>query len=350
LVELTRILQSSRNFENNGDPFSVMDNANHINSVAGVLKSYFRKLDEALFSETYFDQLMNITRYHGLTVKDKDAVEKSDFVLKIREVLQQWSDPCIVVTRYLFSFLHDLAKYSEETQMDPFNLAICFGPSLCPIPDNKDLVQHTNLVNDLIKTFIMFCHEIFNFHIEGPVYISVSDRTTGASAEEKEAASIESVDLPQTVQYAVAVYDFTSETAQAPSFCAGDTLVLYSQASQDWWRGNKDGEEGLIAASYIRLVSPEELAAGSDQEQEQSQLSPDYPRKLSDDGIISKLPSFKSNIKMWEQKTLDRKTTKGGATNKAPDLLKDVLNKSQERLTVTTEDKKDTIVVVDTPV
>ena len=38
--------------------------------------------------------------------------------------------------------------------MDPFNLAICFGPSLCPIPDNKDLVQHTNLVNDLIKNFI----------------------------------------------------------------------------------------------------------------------------------------------------------------------------------------------------
>lgn len=55
--------------------------------------------------------------------------------------------------------------------MDPFNLAICFGPSLCPIPDNKDLVQHTNLVNDLIKNFIIYCHEIFNFPIDGPVYM-----------------------------------------------------------------------------------------------------------------------------------------------------------------------------------
>ena len=55
--------------------------------------------------------------------------------------------------------------------MDPFNLAICFGPSLCPIPDSKDLVQHTNLVNDLIKNFIIYCHEIFNFPIEGPVYM-----------------------------------------------------------------------------------------------------------------------------------------------------------------------------------
>ena len=38
-----------------------MDNANHVNSASGVLKSYFRRLEEALFSETYFDQLMNIT-------------------------------------------------------------------------------------------------------------------------------------------------------------------------------------------------------------------------------------------------------------------------------------------------
>ena len=60
--------------------------------------------------------------------------------------------------------------FSEETQMDPFNLAICFGPSLCPIPDNKDLVQHTNLVNDLIKNFIIYSPDIFNFPMDGPVY------------------------------------------------------------------------------------------------------------------------------------------------------------------------------------
>ena len=55
------ITKFEEDFENNSDPFSVMDNANHVNSVAGVLKSYFRRLDEALFSETYFDQFMNVT-------------------------------------------------------------------------------------------------------------------------------------------------------------------------------------------------------------------------------------------------------------------------------------------------
>lgn len=176
------------------------------------------------------------------------------------------------------------------------------------------------------------------------MFSSVADRRAStASAEDKEADSIETV---QSVQYAVAEYDFTSETAKALSFSAGDTLVLYSQANQDWWRGNKDGEEGLIPASYIRLVSPEQLAVGSDQ----GQQNPDNPSEMSDDGIIRKLPSFKSNQMMWEQKTLDRKVKAATTTStKAPDLLKDVLDKSQEtEVTVTTQDKKN--IVVDTQV
>ena len=48
-------------FENGEDPFACMTDGNQINSVSGVLKSYFRKLTEPLFSETYFDQFMNIT-------------------------------------------------------------------------------------------------------------------------------------------------------------------------------------------------------------------------------------------------------------------------------------------------
>ena len=39
--------------------------------------------------------------------------------------------------------------------MDPYNLAICFGPTLVPVPDHKDQVQYQNLVNELIKNFII---------------------------------------------------------------------------------------------------------------------------------------------------------------------------------------------------
>ena len=161
----------------------------------------------------------------------------------------------------------------------------------------------------------------------------------------------ESAEPPPSVQYAVAEYDFSSETGQALSFSAGDRLVLYCQASQDWWRGgNTEGQEGLIAASYIRLVSRDQLGADSDQEQ-QLLDPPDRPssRQVSEDGVITRLPSFKSNMKMFEQKTLDR-DRKNTMVAKAPDLLNDVLNKPQEtKVTEAPEDKKNTL-VVDTPV
>jgi SLIT-ROBO Rho GTPase activating protein len=43
--------------------------------------------------------------------------------------------------------------------MDPYNLAICFGPTLVPVPE--DQVQYQNLVNELIKNVIVYARDIF---------------------------------------------------------------------------------------------------------------------------------------------------------------------------------------------
>ena len=54
--------------------------------------------------------------------------------------------------------------------MDPYNLAICFGPTLVPIPAERDQVQHQNMVNELIKNFIIFHEDIFPNDSQGTVY------------------------------------------------------------------------------------------------------------------------------------------------------------------------------------
>lgn len=54
-----------------------------------------------------------------------------------------------------------LSEFSDENMMDPYNLAICFGPTLVPVPDDKDQVQYQNQVNELIKSIIMFNDDIF---------------------------------------------------------------------------------------------------------------------------------------------------------------------------------------------
>ena len=54
--------------------------------------------------------------------------------------------------------------------MDPYNLAICFGPTLVPIPTDRDQVQYQNLVNELIKNFIIFHEDIFPVEVSGLLY------------------------------------------------------------------------------------------------------------------------------------------------------------------------------------
>ena len=54
--------------------------------------------------------------------------------------------------------------------MDPYNLAICFGPTLVPIPEDRDQVQFQNLVNELIKNFIIFHEDIFPLSVPGTIY------------------------------------------------------------------------------------------------------------------------------------------------------------------------------------
>ena len=75
---------------------------------------------------------------------------------------------------YLFSHptTTSLSQYSDENMMDPYNLAICFGPTLMPIPDSQDPVACQAHVNEVIKTIIMHSEVIFPSHreLEGPVY------------------------------------------------------------------------------------------------------------------------------------------------------------------------------------
>ena len=96
---------------------------------------------------------------------------KHDFVVKVRDVVKTWKRPVFVVMRFLFAFLNHLSEFSDENLMDPYNLAICFGPTLVPIPEERDQVQYQCLVNELIKNFIIFHEDIFPASaVPGPRY------------------------------------------------------------------------------------------------------------------------------------------------------------------------------------
>ncbi|XP_018432332.1 PREDICTED: SLIT-ROBO Rho GTPase-activating protein 2 [Nanorana parkeri] len=149
-------------FERGEDPLEDQ-NDHDLDSVAGVLKLYFRGLSTPLFPKEMFPDLLS-----GVSLDNMQ--ERASHV---RKVLLGLPASTLVLMRYLFAFLNNLSHFSDDNMMDPYNLAICFGPSLMCVPDNHDQVSCQSHINELIKTIIMQHDSIFQgpSELDGPVYV-----------------------------------------------------------------------------------------------------------------------------------------------------------------------------------
>uniref|UniRef100_G3N7C0 SLIT-ROBO Rho GTPase-activating protein 3 n=1 Tax=Gasterosteus aculeatus aculeatus TaxID=481459 RepID=G3N7C0_GASAC len=249
-VEVNDIKNS---FERGEDPLIDDQNEHDINSVAGVLKLYFRGLENPLFPKERFLDFIS-------TIKLESGAERAHHIQQITVTL---SRVVIIVMRYLFAFLNHLSQYSDENMMDPYNLAICFGPTLMPIPDGQDPVSCQAHVNEVIKTIIIHNELIFpnQRELDGPVYekcmtggeeycdsphsepgaIDEADNGTEQHTSDDEVEQIE----------AIAKFDYVGRTPRELSFKKGASLLLYHRASEDWWEGRHNGVDGLIPHQYI---------------------------------------------------------------------------------------------------
>uniref|UniRef100_UPI00398F2845 SLIT-ROBO Rho GTPase-activating protein 3-like n=1 Tax=Pristiophorus japonicus TaxID=55135 RepID=UPI00398F2845 len=148
-------------FERGEDPLDTM-NAHNIDSVAGVLKLYFRGLSKPFFPTDSFSNFISCVEIENLLER----------AYKIKEVVETLEPTVVVVMRYLFAFLNHLSQYSDENMMDHYNLAVCFGPTLMTVPDDQDPVSCQAQVNEAIKTVILHHDKIFPGPelLQGPVY------------------------------------------------------------------------------------------------------------------------------------------------------------------------------------
>ncbi|XP_032330772.1 rho GTPase-activating protein 4 isoform X2 [Camelus ferus] len=255
-------------FERGEDPLVEGCTARDLDSVAGVLKLYFRSLQPPIFPPDLFGEL--------LASAELEAV--AERVEHVSGLLAQLPGSVLVVLRYLFTFLNHLAQYSDENMMDPYNLAVCFGPTLLPVPAGQDPVALQGRVNQLVQTLILQPARVFPplSLLPGPVYEKCMappsasclgdaqlEGPAGENEPELEAGTLALEDDLEGVVEAVACFAYTGRTAQELSFQRGDVLRLHERASRDWWRGERAGARGLIPHKYITLpAGAEKFAAG----------------------------------------------------------------------------------------
>ncbi|KAM4662878.1 rho GTPase-activating protein 4-like [Discoglossus pictus] len=243
-------------FERGEDPLDGTYTGHEVDSVAGVLKLYFRGLEKPLFPNDMFADLLSC-------IQLESAHER---VAHVKQLVQRLPPAVTLVLRYLFAFLNHLSQYSDENMMDPYNLAVCFGPTLVSIPEGQDPVSVQARVNEVVKTIIIYQERIFPgpAELEGPVYekcMTVEEDEDDQIAletmaeegdhdmQEGTGASEDELDVIE----AVARFEYTARSPQELSFKKGDILLLHNKASGDWWRGEIAGVRGLIPHKYINV-------------------------------------------------------------------------------------------------
>ncbi|XP_012872935.1 PREDICTED: SLIT-ROBO Rho GTPase-activating protein 2 isoform X4 [Dipodomys ordii] len=248
-------------FERGEDPLAGDQNDHDMDSIAGVLKLYFRGLEHPLFPKDIFHDLMACVTMDNLQER----------ALHIRKVLLVLPKTTLIIMRYLFAFLNHLSQFSEENMMDPYNLAICFGPSLMSVPEGHDQVSCQAHVNELIKTIIIQHENIFPNprELEGPVYSRGGSMEDYCDSPHGETTSAEDSTQDVTTEHhtsddecepieAIAKFDYVGRTARELSFKKGASLLLYQRASDDWWEGRHNGIDGLIPHQYIVVQDTED--------------------------------------------------------------------------------------------
>ncbi|XP_018111488.1 SLIT-ROBO Rho GTPase-activating protein 1 isoform X2 [Xenopus laevis] len=241
-------------FERGEDPLTDDQNNHDINSVAGVLKLYFRGLENPLFPKERFNDLISCIRVENL-------YERAGHIRKILLTLPR---TVLIVMRYLFAFLNHLSQYSDENMMDSYNLAICFGPTLMPVPDIQDQVSCQAHVNEIVKTIIIHHETIFPDakELEGPVYEKCMAGDDYCDSPNSEHGTLDEVDQDAGNEThtsddecepieAIAKFDYIGRSARELSFKKGASLLLYHRASEDWWEGRHNGIDGLVPHQYI---------------------------------------------------------------------------------------------------
>nr|XP_021139188.1 SLIT-ROBO Rho GTPase-activating protein 2 isoform X5 [Columba livia] len=238
-------------FERGEDPLAGDQNDHDMDSIAGVLKLYFRGLEHPLFPKDIFHDLIACVTMDNLQER----------ALHVRKVLLNLPKTTLIVMRYLFAFLNHLSQFSEENMMDPYNLAICFGPTLMSVPEGHDQVSCQAHVNELIKTIIIQHENIFPGprELEGPVYSRGGNTEDYCESPHGERASTED-SVPDTTaehhtsddgvpQHMLLLHNCLSSSVPWKDLRAGspggsaepklDVFQCVPGISQEHWRGNR---------------------------------------------------------------------------------------------------------------
>ncbi|KAI1896425.1 hypothetical protein AGOR_G00094640 [Albula goreensis] len=117
-----------------------------LNVISSLLKSFFRKLPEPLFTDDKYNDFIDANRM-------EDA---RDRLKTMKKLIHDLPDHYYHTLKFLVGHLKTVADHSEKNKMEPRNLALVFGPTLVRTSEDNmtDMVTHMPDRYKIVETLI----------------------------------------------------------------------------------------------------------------------------------------------------------------------------------------------------
>ncbi|XP_070846945.1 rho GTPase-activating protein 23-like isoform X3 [Chaetodon trifascialis] len=118
-----------------------------LNVISSLLKSFFRKLPEPLFTDDKYNDFI-----------DANRIEDAEDRLKtMKKLIHDLPDHYYHTLKFLVGHLKTVADHSEINKMEPRNLALVFGPTLVRMSEDNmtDMVTHMPDRYKIVETLIL---------------------------------------------------------------------------------------------------------------------------------------------------------------------------------------------------
>uniref|UniRef100_A0A4W6F2J0 Rho GTPase activating protein 23 n=1 Tax=Lates calcarifer TaxID=8187 RepID=A0A4W6F2J0_LATCA len=118
-----------------------------LNVISSLLKSFFRKLPEPLFTDDKYNDFI-----------DANRIEDTEDRLKtMKKLIHDLPDHYYHTLKFLVGHLRRVADHSEKNKMEPRNLALVFGPTLVRTSEDNmtEMVTHMPDRYKIVETLIL---------------------------------------------------------------------------------------------------------------------------------------------------------------------------------------------------
>uniref|UniRef100_A0A3B4BE15 Uncharacterized protein n=1 Tax=Periophthalmus magnuspinnatus TaxID=409849 RepID=A0A3B4BE15_9GOBI len=221
-------MQEELNNKGMGDIDVQDDKWRDLNVISSLLKSFFRKLPEPLFTNEKYADFIEANRIEDPVVRLKE----------LKRLLHELPDHHYETLKFLSAHLKTVAENSEKNKMEPRNLAIVFGPTL--VRTTEDNMTH-------MVTHMPDQYKIVETLIQNYDWFFTDDGSGEPVVTSQEESAVESQPVPNIDHLLTNI----GRTGTSQGEVSGNTLPR----SGSWGSGKDQYSRELLVSSIFAAAS-----------------------------------------------------------------------------------------------